>query len=129
MGGYSGSHGLGSCIDGDGIGGTVDFGVVGHHLGEAKVRRYGGGDRAADQTRGVADHEGGFGGGEVLGSDNEVAFIFAVGGVEDDDEGAAFWMRGDVSGWNITIWVGLLKASTVSSMLSNRGSLTPFMAM
>ena len=36
----------------------------------------------------MADHEGCFGGGEVLGGDDEVAFIFAGRGVEDNDERA-----------------------------------------
>ena len=52
------------------------------------------GQRAADQAAGVADHEGGFLGGEVLGCADEVAFVFAGGGVEDDDEGAGFWKGG-----------------------------------
>ena len=53
-----------------------------------------GGERAADQAAGVADHEGGFFGGEVLGGADEVAFVFAGGSVEDDDEGAGFCFMG-----------------------------------
>ncbi len=34
----------------------------------------------------MADHEGHFLRGDVLGGDDEVAFIFAGGGVKDDDE-------------------------------------------
>jgi hypothetical protein len=37
----------------------------------------------------VSDEEGGFGGREILRGDDEVAFILAVRGIEDDDEVAA----------------------------------------
>jgi hypothetical protein len=40
----------------------------------------------ADQARGVADHEGHFFGSDVLGGDDEVAFVFARGVVQDDNE-------------------------------------------
>lgn len=37
----------------------------------------------------MPDEEGRLGRGEVGGGDDEVAFVFAVGGVEDDEELAA----------------------------------------
>jgi hypothetical protein len=42
----------------------------------------------------VADEEGGFGGGEGAGGDDQVAFVFAGFGVEDDDGVAAGCGRG-----------------------------------
>lgn len=44
------------------------------------------GERRAYVAGAVADHEGGFFGGEGFGGDDEVAFVFAVGRVEDDYE-------------------------------------------
>lgn len=41
----------------------------------------------------MADEESGFGGCEVGGGDDEVAFVLAVFGVEDDDGVAAGWER------------------------------------
>lgn len=48
----------------------------------------GGRKRSAEVAGGVADHEGGAGGCKVAGGDDEVAFIFAGRGVEDDEKGA-----------------------------------------
>ena len=45
----------------------------------------------------MLDHDRHLPGGHVLGGENEVAFVFAVGGVEDDDEFAAF-LRGKREG-------------------------------
>lgn len=75
-------------VDGDGVGGAVGVfgGGQGHHLGQLEGRGAGGGEGRADVARGVADHEGHFGGGEGGGGDDEVAFVFARGGVEDDYE-------------------------------------------
>ena len=39
------------------------------------------GDWSTDQTAGVSDHEGHLLGRDVFGCDDEIAFIFAVGGV------------------------------------------------
>jgi len=55
-----------------------------------------GGHGRAEIAGGVADHEGGFGGGKVGGGDDEVAFVFAGGGVEDNEEVAGGWVGG---GW------------------------------
>lgn len=89
---------------------------------------------------GVADHKGHFFGCDGFGGDDEVAFVFAGGGVEDDDEVAVSWFaelvlltfrrrmmvfflegtfkengrQGDV-----------LKASMASSMESNCDLVTP----
>lgn len=52
-----------------------------YHLREFEAGGEGREDRGAEVAGGVADHEGGFGGSEVLGGDDEVAFVFAVGGV------------------------------------------------
>ena len=77
----------------------------------------------------MADHEGGFGGGEVFGGADEVAFVFARWGVEDDYEGAGFW--GDLLGGSRNGVKGrglLLKEVIVSSMLSKArsGAVAPF---
>lgn len=76
----------------------------------------------------MSDHEGGFGRGEVLGGADEVAFVFAGRGVEDDYEGAGFWgvLLGD--GGVETGGGLLLKDVIVSSMLSkaSSGAVAPF---
>lgn len=43
----------------------------------------------------MSNHEGHLFRGHSLGSDNEVAFIFAVGGVENDDELSILWIEYD----------------------------------
>jgi hypothetical protein len=50
-------------------------------LGKFELGGEGGQDGRAEQAGGVADHEGGFGGREVLRRDYQVAFVFAVLGV------------------------------------------------
>lgn len=69
----------------------------------------------------MTDHEGHFGGGEVGGGDDEVAFIFAREVVEDDDEFAVFWgLRvSRMLGIGIERVIDVLKAWIVSSMESN----------
>lgn len=73
-------------VDGDGVCGLVGVGVVGDHLREVQGGGARDGEGGAYVAGRVADHEGGFGGGEGRGGDDEVAFVFARGGVEDDDE-------------------------------------------
>ena len=89
---YPRRHAIGYSVDGNGIRRAVDLAVLarGHHLREIQGLGEGGGQRAADQAAGVADHEGRFFGGKVLSRADEVAFIFARRGIEDDDEGAGF---------------------------------------
>ena len=53
----------------------------------------------------MADHEGHLGGGEVLGGDDEVAFVFAGDGVEDND-GLAGGEGGYGGGDGVEGWVG-----------------------
>ena len=45
--------------------------------------RAAGEERGAQVAAGVADQEGGFGGGQGAGGDDQVAFVFARFGVED----------------------------------------------
>ncbi len=88
-----------------GLGGLV----LGDHLRELQGKGQGGGDGGADEAAGVLDHEGHFVGGHVLGGEDEVAFVFARGGVEDDDEGAVFFGR---LGWvyqGAILFSGLLR--------------------
>ena len=75
-------------IDGDGVGGAVRIGVgLGRDHGrELEGVAAAGGERSAHVSRRVSDHEGGFGGGQGGGGHDEVAFVFAREGVEDDDE-------------------------------------------
>lgn len=60
--------------------------VLAHHLRQLQrfraLRREG----RANQTARVADHEGHLFGGDVFGGYDEVAFVFAGGGIEDDDK-------------------------------------------
>jgi hypothetical protein len=65
-------------------------------LRELESGRAGGEERCAEVAGGVADEEGGFGGGEGAGGDDQVAFVFAGFGVEDDDGVAAGWLGGRV---------------------------------
>ena len=75
-------------VDGDGVGGAVGVGVGGggDHGREVEEGGAGGGEGRAEVARGVPDEEGGFGGAEVSGGYDQVAFVFAGGGVEDDEE-------------------------------------------
>ena len=77
--GNSGGHvGVGR-VNGDGVGGAVDFGVVEHHLRQAEVGGQRGGYGTADEAAGVADEEGHFVGGHVFGGADQVAFVLAGG--------------------------------------------------
>ena len=88
-----------SGIDGDSKRSLVRLGVVGDHLRQIEGLCQGRAHGRADDARGVGDHEGHGALGHELGGHDEVAFVFAVGGVEDDDEAAIFWGRGErVSG-------------------------------
>lgn len=78
-------------VDADGVGGAVGVFVRVDHLGQLELRGERGGERGADDARGVAHHEGHLFGRHVAGGDDEVAFVFAGGRVEDDDEFAVFW--------------------------------------
>jgi len=76
----------------------------------------------------VADEEGGFRGREVRGGDDEVAFVLAVRGVEDDEE---FAVR--CGGLTVRDWLALEEvesrlpnASTASGMLSKL--ISPFVS-
>lgn len=65
-----------------------------------KGRRHG----CADYAGGVSDHEGHFFGRHVAGGDYQVAFVFAGGGIEDDDEFAIFWGKRLVKFWRLGDW-------------------------
>ena len=75
-------------VDGDGEGGLVLLAVGGGHHREAELFDVAGGHGEADEAAGVAHHEGqGLGGGE-LGGDDEVALVFAVLVVDEDEHAA-----------------------------------------
>lgn len=78
-------------VDRDGVGGGAGVLVVGHHLREVEVEGALGQEGRADQAGGVADHEGHLFGGDGLGGDDEVGFVFAGGVVEDDYEFVGAW--------------------------------------
>lgn len=60
--------------------------------GRGRMGRGGGGlGRGGGEIPGMADHKGHFFGSDGFGGDDEVAFVFARGGVEDDDEVAVSW--------------------------------------
>lgn len=79
-------HQRGIRIYGQSIGSAFRVFAVGHHLRETKGVAQRRGNGGADQARGVADHEGHFFRGDVLGGGDEVAFVFAGGVVQDDNE-------------------------------------------
>jgi hypothetical protein len=78
-------------VDADGVGGLIRVRVVGDHLWEVQGCGARDGERGAQVAGAVADHEGGFGGGQGGRGDDEVAFVLARGGVEDDDEFVVGW--------------------------------------
>jgi hypothetical protein len=78
-------------IYGQRIGCALRVFAVAHHLWQVQGVARAGRDGGADQARGVADHEGHFLGADVLGGDDEVAFVLAGGVVQDDDELAISW--------------------------------------
>lgn len=83
-------------VDGDGVGGAAGVLVRGDHLREGEAVGQGGDDGRAHVARRVPDQEGHLLGGDGLGGDDEVGFVFAVGLVEDDYELAIAW-RGEMS--------------------------------
>ena len=88
-GGNAGGNAVGG-FDGDGKVGAVLCAVfLGHH-GQAEFFDHFAVHRQADQAACVFDHEvDGFGGNE-LGGHQQVAFVFAVFGIGDDDHFAGF---------------------------------------
>ena len=76
-------------VYGDCVGCSLGVFVLDYHLREVEGLRAAGEERGAQVAAGVADQEGGFGGGEGAGGDYQVAFVFAGFGVEDDDGVAA----------------------------------------
>lgn len=73
-------------VDGDGVGGAARVLGVGDHGREVEGVGSGARHGHADVARGVADHPAHLLGGDVLGGDDEVAFVFAAGVVEDEEE-------------------------------------------
>lgn len=78
-------------VNGDGVGGAARVLGVGDHGWEAEGGRAVGRHGHADVARRVADHPAHLLGGDVLGGDDEVAFVFAAGVVEDEEELAIAW--------------------------------------
>ena len=76
-------------VDGDGVRGAFRVFVRGDHLRQLEGGGAHGQERRAEVAGGVADEEGGFGGREGARGDDQVAFVFAGFGVEDDDGVAA----------------------------------------
>ena len=94
--GDSGRDGFARGVDGDGVRGSFGVFVRHDHLREFEGGGADGEEGGAEVAAGVADEEGGFGGGEGAGGDYQVAFVFAGFGVEDDDGVAAGWKGGGV---------------------------------
>jgi hypothetical protein len=88
---YACSGQRGICVYGNGVGGAIWVLVTGDHLRERERLAKGGQNWCADEAGCVPDHEGHFGGGNVLRGDDEVAFIFAREIIENDYEVAIFW--------------------------------------
>lgn len=82
----TGRHACMCSVHGDRVGCTIDLGIVDHHLRESKMSRHGGRDGTADEAASVTDHKGHLLGGGVFGREDEISFILAEDGVEDDDE-------------------------------------------
>ena len=70
-------------------GGPLHLGVGGHHQGQVELLDPLGGERHADQTRGVGEEEGDLLGGDRVGGHDQVALVLAVLVVDDDDDLAA----------------------------------------
>lgn len=77
-------------IDRYSVSGQIGILIRGDHLRELKLLAERGEDGCADQTGSVVDHEGHFRGRHGLGSNDEVAFVFAGEGIEDYNEFAIF---------------------------------------
>ncbi len=75
-------------VDGFGEGGAEVRGVLGRHGEQAKVVEALLGHGETDQAAAVFGHEVDGFGGDLLGGHGEIAFIFAVFVVDDDDHAA-----------------------------------------
>jgi len=73
-------------VDRDRIRRTVRILVVRNHLRQLQLGSALRSDRRTDQAAGMADHERHLLGRDILGGDDEITFILAVLGVENDDE-------------------------------------------
>ena len=75
-------------VDRDGVGGAMGRGVVVDHRVKLKPLGHFGQDGHAEQALAVGDHELDDFGRDLFGGDDEVAFVLAVFGVDDDDDAA-----------------------------------------
>ncbi len=82
--GDAGRH-PGPGVDGDGERGAHPLGVVRDHLVEFEPVEVGAVHRHADHPGGITDHEGQQLRGGLLRREDQVAFVLAVGVVDDDD--------------------------------------------
>ena len=87
--GDSGADIVARGVDGDGVRRAFGVFVRDDHLRELEGGGAHGQQGRAEVAGGVADEEGGFGGREGARGDDQVAFVFAGFGVEDDDGVAA----------------------------------------
>ena len=83
-------------IDGDREIGALALAVIGDHALEAELLGAVGGDGDADETAAVHGHEIDGLRGDLLGSHDEIAFVFAVGVIDDDDHAAGTDIGDDV---------------------------------
>lgn len=79
------------CVDGDCVGGAARVLGVCDHGREVEGVGARAGHGHADVAGRVADHPAHLLGGDVLGGDDEVAFVFAAGVVEDEEKFAIAW--------------------------------------
>lgn len=89
IGGGDAGAGAVAVVDADGEGGLVRFAVGLDHQRQFERIEALAGQRDADQAAAVADQEGHLRGADGIGGDDQVAFVFAVGVVDHDDEFAA----------------------------------------
>lgn len=85
-----GDAGVGA-VDAERVGGALGVLRVHHHLRQLEGLGQGLGDGRADQARRVPHHEGHLLGRDVLGGDDQVAFVLAGGIIEDDHKFAIAW--------------------------------------
>jgi hypothetical protein len=83
-------------VDGHGERGVVRVGVRADHQRDLQLVEPVAGGGHADHAGGVTDEEGDLGGGDGLRGDDEVAFVLAVGVVDDHDHFAARGRRDGV---------------------------------
>ena len=80
----------------DGEGGAIDGAVIACHLGQAELLAAGLGQGQANQATAVFGHEiDGFGR-DVLGGHDEVAFVFAVFFIDQDDHATGLEFGNDL---------------------------------